>query len=535
MSSRQRRVEAAAGTARDRPAIGPAWLGATVIAGAVGSLAVLWPFTVEDAFITYRYAANLVDLGVLRFNPSEAVNALTSPLHAVLSALLYAIARDPVGANRTLGLASLAVVAALVWRSAPDRSAAPLTTAMAVLPAPVLLWSIGGLETPLVMLCATAAAAVLRSRAGDGPVAALVVAALAATGFLLRHDSAPFFAPLVLFVLCRPRSRGVRVATLLVAVGPPLAWLMASWRLYGDPLPTSFYHKVPALDLGTLATNLGYQSGWLFATGLVPVALVLWSLRRPTPPGAPAVGSATAWIVAGLGLQLLYGLTTATHHMMFAFRGFMPYLPAAAMMVGRLSPPRRDRRWRLTVAALVAALAALQLVQSAALATRSLNGFVPLGEYRRVGVLDYRLFLDTLEEQAAVVGEHWRSLPDRPDRPPRILTFAAGVLPYHSREAYIYERLVSYRHHEPEDAPCLGVIPSADYLHLMAPRHGPLERQTASVPVPLQEISARRVPFDGSIQTLYLLHNPWPEPHRLGTRVDRPCLEPPGDGSEGVQ
>lgn len=504
------------------PALRPA-LAVAVASGAVSSLAVLWPFVAEDAFITYRYATNLVDLGVLRFNPQEAVNALTSPLHALITAALYALTGDAVAANRALGLMSLAGVAVLAWRSAPDRWVAPLTTAMAVLPAPVLLWSIGGLETPLLMLCAAAAAAMVGSgvaRVGPG----IAVAALAAIGFLLRHDSVLFFAPCVLFVLVRLRSNAARAAVVAVAAAPPLAWLAASWSLYGDPLPTSFYYKAPVLGLETLSVNLGYQLGWLVASGVVPVALVLTLLRRP--PAVAGVGGGTRWVVAGLGLQLLYGLTTATHHMMFGFRGFTPYLPAAAMAVDGISPRRSDPRWRRTVAVLVALLALLQLAQVVQLAGRSLNGFLPVGEYRRIGVLQYRHFLDTLEEQAAAVRDHWHGLSSRQSRPPRVLTFAAGVLPYHYREAYIYEPLVSYRHHRPQHAECMAVIPAADYLHLMIPRHGPLERQTGSIAAPLEVVSVRRIPFDGSIETLCVLYNPHPEPHRLGTRVDRPCLEP---------
>lgn len=52
-------------------------------------------FTAEDAYITCRYAENLVDGGALVFNNNERINALTSPLHALLSSLLFLVYYNP--------------------------------------------------------------------------------------------------------------------------------------------------------------------------------------------------------------------------------------------------------------------------------------------------------------------------------------------------------------------------------------------------------------------------------------------------------
>ena len=41
-------------------------------------------FTAEDAYITYRYAENFVNIGSLVYNVGEPINAMTSPLHAIL-------------------------------------------------------------------------------------------------------------------------------------------------------------------------------------------------------------------------------------------------------------------------------------------------------------------------------------------------------------------------------------------------------------------------------------------------------------------
>ncbi len=50
--------------------------------------ALFFAFTVEDAYIVSRYAANLANDGVLVFNQGERICALTSPLHSLVEGAL---------------------------------------------------------------------------------------------------------------------------------------------------------------------------------------------------------------------------------------------------------------------------------------------------------------------------------------------------------------------------------------------------------------------------------------------------------------
>ena len=72
-------------------------------------------FTAEDAYITYRYAENLVNTGSLVYNEGEPINAMTSPLHAVLSAALFFVTRNTVLSNKIISLVLLFLSALLVW------------------------------------------------------------------------------------------------------------------------------------------------------------------------------------------------------------------------------------------------------------------------------------------------------------------------------------------------------------------------------------------------------------------------------------
>ena len=64
-------------------------------------------FTAEDAYITYRYAENLVNTGALVYNEGEPINAMTSPLHALLSAALFYTTGHTVLSNKIVAFTLL--------------------------------------------------------------------------------------------------------------------------------------------------------------------------------------------------------------------------------------------------------------------------------------------------------------------------------------------------------------------------------------------------------------------------------------------
>src|SRR4030095_3031041 len=72
-------------------------------------------FTAEDAYITYRYAENWVNIGSLVYNDGEPINAMTSPLHAMLSAALFFVTGNTVLSNKILFFVLLLLSALLVW------------------------------------------------------------------------------------------------------------------------------------------------------------------------------------------------------------------------------------------------------------------------------------------------------------------------------------------------------------------------------------------------------------------------------------
>jgi len=142
-----------------------------------------------------------------------------------------------------------------------------------------------------------------------------------------------------------------------------------------------------------------------------------------------------------------------------------------------------------------------------------------------VGVRDYLKFTEVLEQQAFDIERHWNQTQGDRQRLPRILTYAAGMLPYVFRESYIYEKLVSYRHcHQRYDQ---GRY--ADYIHILAPRLGSIAEQLPKSEDEYALISSYEMSFDGSNQQFLVYYNPAPEDHNLTAKIYESCLQGEND------
>jgi hypothetical protein len=493
-------------------------------------------FTAEDAYITYRYAENWVNTGSLVFNEGEPINAMTSPFHAVLSAALFFATNNTVLSNKIIALFLLLLSAFLVWsrfRNHPQWQV--LALVLMLMPPSVLLWTFGGLETPILLFLATSAV-LLAERTPPFSLTLLCTAfALAGLAFLTRYDSILFFAPLTLCVASKARAIRHIVIALVGAAVLPLVWFVISLLFYGDLLPTSFYVKTPKGSLGDLLSNGIYIASYLLYVGIIP-ALVLALILLRSKHGAFAFlfkhFKTFWWFYLGLFLELMYGLTIATHHMMFSFRFFIPYLPAAVILVVDLLHRTSETqeldlstgRPAYLFTGFLLCLVLFQLYQNVYTYQHSVNGISVIGEYRSLGVREYVSFMQILKEEAFDVEKHWEGIHGAGSRRPRIITFAAGMLPYTYRESYIYEQLVSYRHcHERYQQ---GLY--ADYLHILVPRHGRLEKQLPRSEDSYVIVSSYEMFFDGSMQKFLVYYNPKPEGHNLSAGIYDFCTQAEG-------
>jgi len=439
-----------------------------LIVAAAGALAAwqyitLFPFVIDDAFIVLRYARNLVDTGELVFNHGERVSALTSPLHALLMSGLYAICREhALLAYKIVALACVGGGAGLlahVFREVPGRW--PFVLALLIASPSVVLWTYGGLETPLLFAVVAAFTALVRSHARENESldtrTLVALHFLAAVALLIRYDSVCFFAPALLLTWRHRRDwRAVGLAVYVAAI-PVLAWFSFALDYYGDLLPTSFYVKTPSYGLRDIVMTGLYEGMWLTLLGVAPliVGALAWRFRRREWHFEP-----TSLILgAGLAGAWIYGLGMAQKHMMFGFRHGMPYLPAAAGLL-----MLELRRWSLrplALASMLGALLAVHVVHTQRMLDVSVNGYWRWSQFSEAGARSLISMVDLWKGTAADIAEDWSKRGSR--RGPRIFTYAGGVVPYELPDSYIYEELISARRERCARTDQIEL--AADYVH----------------------------------------------------------------------
>jgi hypothetical protein len=245
-------------------------------------------YTVDDAFISFRYAQNLVDGNGLVFNPGERIEGYTNFLWVVLIAPFLALSVDAELISRILGLLCGAGVLAAVVRFAPKPPAmpeavwfAPLLVAMCP---PFAVWATAGMETPL-FACLVVWSAGLALEGAERDVLRPAAAGLAAVASLTRPEGIGFAVVLAVLLLAlqggRPglvRDFGRWWLTFLVVFLPYFVW---RWSYYGDPLPNTFYAKVGS-DPAQVVRGFRYVHHFFVESGYwlaMPLVGLLWSGR----------------------------------------------------------------------------------------------------------------------------------------------------------------------------------------------------------------------------------------------------------------
>ncbi len=249
------------------------------------------PRTIDDAFITFRYARNLVAGYGFVFNPGERVLGTTTPLYTLLLAglagplrlqnypwlallvnsladgltcLLLVRLAQALGGQRKTGLA-----VALLWALAP----------MSV------TFAIGGMETSVFIFLLVLTALLYVSQR------TLLAALTAALVLLTRPDGALLVAPLAADAIVRRwRARQAPAPEAGVFVASLAPWAIFAGLYFGSPIPHSI-----------VAKTLAYR--------LPPEAALVRLIQHYGTPFFEQQALGNYWPLAGFGLYLALSLT----------------------------------------------------------------------------------------------------------------------------------------------------------------------------------------------------------------------------------
>ena len=314
------------------------------IAGTVSlfvlQVALLFRYTVDDAFISYRYAQNLANGFGLVFNQGERVEGYTNFLWVLMLAGASKLSADPEMASKALGLAFAFGTLPVTWLlgSALRRPPHPIVSLvapalLAVNPA-IASWTVGGLEAMSLAFFVTLGVYLYLIEQRDGaPLSALPLLAAA----LSRPEGVWLWAITLIHRLARRRRLSPQdrssIQKELAFVGlflvPYVTYLIWRFSYYDSVLPNTFYARGGA-SLEQLRGGLSY--GLRFATEpanlvfwiVVPFVWLAWRKEGLT--------SKHSYLSAAVLLYMLY-IVLSDGDWMPAWRFFVPILPLMAVMV----------------------------------------------------------------------------------------------------------------------------------------------------------------------------------------------------------
>jgi hypothetical protein len=283
----------------------PLALGILVGAVALGVLAAnaarYHPFLSDDALISLRYARRLLDGHGLTWTEGRPVEGYSNLLWILLVAALGRAGMDLIDAARLLAAAcgALTLAALLVaWPARSPREALPAAIGALViaLSAPIGVWTVGGLEQPLVAAClAWATALSFPIVAGCAAPRALAGASLCLGLLSLARPDGAIFAVGTLAALWiggsdLGRRERARSAAALAALPALLLAGQQAFRLatYGEWIPNTALVKLSpspahALD-GALYAGAGLLSLSPFSEIAIAIALAgAFGRGRPDP------------------------------------------------------------------------------------------------------------------------------------------------------------------------------------------------------------------------------------------------------------
>jgi arabinofuranosyltransferase len=401
---------------------------AAIVMLAVMILAIANAFVTDDAFISFRYAQNLVERHQLTWNPgmTRHMEGYSNFLWTLLMAAAIKAGADPVRASEALGLlfalGTLLLTYRLAARLMQSRSAALLSVALLGANYTFIAFATSGLETQMQTFLIAAGVSLAFAIAEEdrwSVARAAALSLLAAAALLTRLDSAIPVVVLFVYLMLVARRSAVganrRAAAAAALVAPALivvgAWFLWRHAYYGRWLPNSYYAKAAMFSLDIFKGGVLYIFEFFRSYCLLPIAFLFLFVFREVLAGRGM--RALVWMCV---LWFLYVVRVGGDFMEFRF--IVPVLPLlfilTAAALRALGSPRLQ-------AALVTMLLACSLFH--AVTFRGTPGVEPVSKLR-----DY---ISDESGRWKLAGETLGRL--FPHGDVTIATTAAGAIPYYSK------------------------------------------------------------------------------------------------------
>ncbi|MDF1536445.1 MAG: hypothetical protein P1S46_08105 [bacterium] len=284
--------------------------GAAAVVLTVFYVGIAWAqrFFMDDAFISFRYAANLVHGHGLVWNPGELpVEGYSNFLWVLIMSVPIRLGADPVLFSMVLGILLFTMALAAQYQLVTLVTGEPWAGVAGVLALGGLYtfraFATGGLETMLqtfLLLFSVWLAAEVSARRDLRNSKLLLLSLVVGAAFLTRMDSALIAALLLTWIAwLLIRYRTEKRWTGFIALISPLflisiSWLAWKYNYYGSILPNTFYIKFPSELVS--AYGLSYVHTFLVSYFFYPLLLLIIVAIFRKPRLVPQIIWVLSWI-----------------------------------------------------------------------------------------------------------------------------------------------------------------------------------------------------------------------------------------------
>ncbi|MCO5251605.1 MAG: hypothetical protein M9949_09320 [Candidatus Kapabacteria bacterium] len=216
-----------------------------------------YPFLSDDALISLRYAARLIDGEFLTWNNGEYVEGYSNLLWILMNAAIALFGIDLIVTVRLLGFICVLLIPVLfyydrIFKQGKTINDLYLGAIFYSFSAPIVVWAIGGLEQPLLMLLFAFSFYLIPRYFADSsnPKNILLLATTFSLMILTRPDTPLFIVAFALaFILYRSPLQNVqKIIALFKILSFPIAAFIGqlTFRMiyYNDLLPNTAYVKI---------------------------------------------------------------------------------------------------------------------------------------------------------------------------------------------------------------------------------------------------------------------------------------------------
>jgi hypothetical protein len=276
--------------------------------------------TVEDFYITLRYAVNLADHNEFAYNLGEHVLGTTTPLYTLFLAAVAKMGMAPIFWGKILNIFADGASCVFIYRlgRAAGRPGVglPAAAVFAVWPTN-LYWAISGMETALVTAAGLAVFVCLAERRPLG------MACFGAVLVLLRIDGLllVLVAFAALWMMSRkPEREGRRISSkdfvraALLFIVLLLPWVIFATLYFGSPIPTSLVAKLAVYawqaksvfpNLKPFTSQMTHNLNLLLLIGVVPGIVVV--SKRIRALWAPVIWMLLYYAAMAFSKSFLFG------------------------------------------------------------------------------------------------------------------------------------------------------------------------------------------------------------------------------------